>query len=114
MTGWLDKLRDDVARANKPALVESSTSPQVHHIWVAVRDPNPKTGDPGEVTEGWYVLRDGTVARCDQHGKVHGTPIAYGPVSPAAIVSTQIKAAWEETRTADFGRQIVYPPLPIA
>ncbi|WP_262048462.1 hypothetical protein [Bradyrhizobium sp. Bra78] len=105
MTNWLEAafgLRDEP----EPAAQLPRQAPTVESFWCVVAQPSGAPGDLGETVVCRYIVTEGVLRLCDEHGKGGGRRHILAPgEEPRRIASRMRREVWQRDRT-DFDRPL--------
>lgn len=113
MTNWLEAAfglgeeAEPIAPRPKPR-----QAPEVQSFWCVVAQPRGAPGDLGETVACHYVVADGVLRLCDEHGKGNGRRHTLADhEEPRRIASRLRREAWQRERPA-FDRALYQSAAP--
>jgi hypothetical protein len=117
MANWLEAafgLGDEA----EPVAPPPRQPPEVKSFVCVVAQPTGAPGDLGETVDCHYIVTDGVLCLCDEHGKASDAKpyrLASGE-NERAVAGRLRRAAWqrEEGRSAFTSRRLTYQPLGFA
>jgi hypothetical protein len=117
MANWLEAafgLGDEAEPAPRPT--PRCQKPEVKYISVVVAQPTGAPGDLGETVDCHYVVTDGVLWLCDEHGKTgEKHHVLAAGEEPRRVASRLRRAAWQsEPGRSAFNRPLYYRPFVVA
>jgi hypothetical protein len=113
MTNWVDKLaahsQQQKRRERKvPVAAEPEPQVEVHEAFIQVRGAS-EDGDPGEIQEVFYFMKDDMLQLCNSKGApLEGSrPEPVGAADPHQVAGRVMRVRRDE-RNDDFDRPIRY------
>lgn len=95
---------------------------EVHHVTVQLRGSSPS--DPGQVTDGYYIIDDGMVVMTHPDGNpvdeyMYRAPLRAGDsaIAIASVLTKQVRRGMmglTEEQDAFFSRKLNYPKAGVA
>lgn len=101
MTNWLEAAFGLGEEAEPIAPTRTARqAPEIDGFWCVVRQPTGAAGDLGETVPCHYVVTDGTLRLCDEHGKVGDKRQVLAPDDePRRVASRLRRAEWQNERS---------------
>jgi hypothetical protein len=115
MANWLEAAFG-LGEEAEPIALPPRQPPEVKSFWCVVAQPTGAPGDFGETTPCHYIVTDGVLSLCDEHGKTSEAKPYRLAVSEneRAVASRLRRAAWQrEEGLSAFNRPLRYRPLGI-
>ena len=112
MVNWLEAAFGLGEEAEPIAPPKRRQAPEVHSFWCVVAQPSGAPDDLGETVACHYIVADGILRLCDEHGKGDGKRHTLAPdEEPRRVAGRLRREVWQRGRS-EFNRPIYQDAAP--